>query len=105
MVAPFWDGNWLDISSGIGGVVWAIARWGKRVKAHRVQNNAWPSLYTSFFCKLTAVDLASGTSLIPLGILSLALFSSELLHELLIGNRLILTIAGITSLFGALEDF
>lgn len=105
MIAPFWDGNWLDISSGLGGLAWACARWCKRLNVHRKQNSRWPPIFTSFFCKTTAVDLAAGTSLVPLGILSLALFSSPLLHDLLVGNRLILTIAGITSLFGALEDF
>jgi hypothetical protein len=105
MLAPFWDGNWLDISSGLGGAAWAIARCVKRRYSHKKQSGTSLRIYPAFFCKTTAVDLASGTSLVPLMILSMALFSSALLQDLMTGNRLILTIAGVTSLFGALEDF
>lgn len=105
MAAPFWDGNWLDITSAIGGTLWAFARCMKRMRVHKINTNTNLSFYPAFFCKTTAIDLASGTSLFPLAILSMALFSIPLLQELMAGNRLILTIAGITSLFGALEDF
>jgi hypothetical protein len=75
------------------------------MRAHKTQHGAALPLYPAFFCKTTAVDLASGTSLVPLMILSMALFSRPLLQDLMTGNRLILTIAGVSSLFGALEDF
>jgi hypothetical protein len=44
-------------------------------------------------------------SIFPLCILARSAFSDWLLNALLLTNRLILSVAGISALFGALEDF
>jgi hypothetical protein len=59
----------------------------------------------TFFRKATAADLASGVGIFPLCLLSASLFSDHFLNALVAGNRLMLSVAGVVALFGALEDF
>jgi hypothetical protein len=102
-------------------VVWATGRYVKEWRAERRVGRRRPRLRSGnvrrrlrtrrpvvrrgFFGRATAADLAGGMSIFPLGILALSVFSDGLLDALLLTNRLILSVAGISALFGALEDF
>lgn len=59
----------------------------------------------SVFCKATAADFSSGICIFPLCGLATSVFSDQVLHALLSGNRLILSTAGVTALFAMVEDF
>ena len=90
---PIIDGNWIDISSLVTAVFYAV------FKAHRRSPRR-------IISRATSIDLANGTSLFPLLILGLSLFSSRLLMELLQANKLILSVAGLCALLAMLEgDF
>ena len=84
------DGNWVDIGSFLVAIVYA------GIKSHRCE--------TPLISKKTALNLANGTSLFPLFLLGLSLFSSKLLTALVSANKLILSVAGLCALLAMLED-
>lgn len=85
------DGNWVDIGSLI--VAFLYALWKVRKSGER-----------RYISRFTAIHLANGTSIFPLLLLGLSLFSSRLLTALLSANKLILSVAGICALLAMLED-
>jgi hypothetical protein len=91
-VLSFFDGSWFDAASFAVAV--AYAYW-KSLRAPVKQK---------FISKSTAMDVANGTSLFPLFALSLSLFSSKLLEEIIHSNKLILSVAGLCALLALLED-
>jgi hypothetical protein len=110
------DGNWIDECSFVMSAVWTI---GRHVRQRRVVRPASamrmgrsrrrarsmrPAARRAFIGRATAADLASGMSVFPLCILALSVFSDWLLNALLLANRAILSVAGVSALFGVLED-
>lgn len=89
-MGEWFDGNWVDMGSLL--VALAYAYWKTRCAKKR------------FISKYTAIQLANGTSLFPLTLLGLSLFSSKLLSALLSANKLILSVAGICALLAMLEE-
>lgn len=85
------DGNWIDITSFVVAVLYAIT------KAYRRNPK-------NIVSKSTSLDLANGTSIFPLLLLGLTLFSSKLLNQLLGSNKVILSVAGMCALLAMLED-
>jgi hypothetical protein len=87
----FFDGNWIDICSLVGGVVYARVRW-SRIGGRR------------FLSRETGLDIANGVSLFPLFLLAGTSISSTLLNALLQSNKLILSVAGVVALLAILDD-
>ena len=94
MVSPWvlTDGNWFDLASFGFALVYAFWRSKKAPTRH------------GLISKASAMNIANGTSLFPLLALSLSLFSSHLLEEIIHANRLILSVAGLCALLALLED-
>lgn len=86
----FVDGNWVDIGSLLVGI--SYAWWNCLRKCQKK------------ISKATAVDVANGASLFPLLLLGLSFLSSKLLSELMLANKLILSVAGLCALLSMLED-
>lgn len=86
------DGHWFDICSLIGGLIYALIRWARHGRQHKL------------ISKETGLDIANGVGLFPLLVLSFASFSTTALNALLQSNRLILSVAGIVALLAVLED-
>lgn len=86
------DGHWFDICSLIGGLIYAVIRWARHARQHKL------------ISKETGLDIANGVGLFPLLVLSFASFSTTALNALLQSNRLILSVAGIVALLAVLED-
>lgn len=85
------DGNWVDIASVICALLFALVKYQQRGR------QKWVS-------KITAYDFATGTSLFPMLMLTVSVFSSTLLTELLQANKLTLSVAGLIALLSILED-
>jgi hypothetical protein len=51
------------------------------------------------------MDFCNGLCMFPLCGLAISLFSDQMLHALLSGNRVILGTAGVVALFSMVEDF
>ncbi len=89
---PYLDGNWFDILSLLGGLLYAGLRARRSNPRHKL------------ISRETGVDVANGVGLFPLLMLATASFSSSALSELLHSNRLILSVAGVVALLAILED-
>lgn len=87
----FIDGAWFDMVSFIVALLYALYR------KLRFNNHRW-------VCKETGIDLANGVGLFPLFMLAMAIFSSSALHEVLISNKLILSVAGAVALLAILDE-
>ena len=88
---PWFDGSFVDCASILIAVAPAIWQRAKTEPRRPI------------ICKATGVDIANGVSFFPLILLCLAVFSTKAVYLLLATNRLILTIAGLFSLFALLE--
>ena len=89
----YFDANWIDVGSLLGGLLYAALRWRRAPNGRR------------FVSKATGVDVANGASLFPLVLLGLSFISTPLLNALMSANRLILSVAGLAALFAILEDW
>jgi hypothetical protein len=89
--AGYFDGNWIDIGSLLGAVIYAV----------RESRLASPP--QRIICRQTGVNIAHGIALFPLMILALSVFSSWLTHELLTTSKIILSAAGLVALLAILE--
>lgn len=85
------DGNWVDLASVFCALLFALVKYQQRGR------QKWVS-------KRTAYDFATGTSLFPMLMLTVSVFSSTLLAELLQANKLTLSVAGLIALLSILED-
>lgn len=85
------DGNWVDLASVITAALFVLAKHFALGRSKLVTKRA-------------AYDFATGTSLFPMLMLALSVFSSELLQSLLESNKLTLSVAGFIALFSILED-
>lgn len=99
------DGGLVDELSYLMAAAWSMARYVKRLHmpARRSARRAHP--IRVFFCKSTVADFCNSLCLFPLCGVAVSVFSDQLLHALLSGNRLILSMAGVIALFSMLEDF
>lgn len=88
----YFDGNWIDCASLMGGVGYALYKCYKASPRRKV------------ISKETGLDIANGVSLVPLAILSLTIFSNPLLEALFRSNKLILSVAGLVALLSMLES-
>ena len=85
------DGNWIDIGSLIGAIVYAV-------REHKMCHPP-----RRFICRETGINIAHGTALFPLLLLGLSVFSSRITSELLTASRIILSAAGVVALLSILE--
>jgi hypothetical protein len=99
------DGSWLDDFSYLMAVAWSLARFVKRRRAPARRSARRANAVRAFFCKTTAMDFCNGLCMFPLCGLAISLFSDQMLHALLSGNRVILGTAGVVALFSMVEDF
>ena len=86
------DGHWIDICSLVSGIFYATYELATGAAGHR------------FLSAATGFDVARGAGLFPLIVLSGAVLSSKLRDELIQANPLILSLAGVTSLFATLSS-
>jgi len=86
------DGHWIDICSLLSGFCYAAYQLMSGTAGHR------------FLSAGTGFDVARGAGLFPLIVLSGAVLSSKLRDELIQANPLILSLAGVTSLFATLSS-
>ena len=90
--SSYFDGNWFDIASVAGGLLYAVA--------NRYRLKPPPA----FMSLVTGRDVLNGASLVPLLFLSLSLFSTYALTQLVHFNRVIVSLAGLVALFAVLEE-
>ncbi len=88
----YFDGNWIDIGSITGAVIYTW--W------HHRRSGSDRRL----ICTSTGVNFANGTALFPLLVLSCSVVSSWAMQQLLSANKLTLTVAGVISLLAVLEQ-
>ena len=88
-VRSYVDGHWIDIGSLITGFSYAAYLW--RAIPHQ------------FLSAATGIDVAKGSALFPLIVLSGAVLSSQLRNELIKANPLTLSLAGVVALFATLS--
>ena len=87
----FIDGTWFDMASFLVAIAYALYR------KLRFDDHRW-------VCKETGIDVANGVGLFPLFMLAMAIFSSGALHNLLVSNKLILSVAGVVALLAILDE-
>ncbi|MFZ6773068.1 hypothetical protein ACO0LB_10180 [Undibacterium sp. SXout7W] len=88
------DGNWIDVSSAITGILYIVAQ-----RVRRDDENKCRVL-----SKQTGLDFANGVALFPLLILACSALSSDLVKSLVEASKMSLSVAGMFSLLAILED-
>ncbi len=85
------DGSWVDLVSVGIALLFSLAKYFLLERK-------------KFISRVTAYDFATGTSLFPMLMLGLSVFSSDILEALLEANTVTLSVAGLFALFSMLED-
>ena len=88
----YFDGNWFDVLSIAGGVVYAL------LNRLRLEGSR------PFLSAATGRDLLNGLSIVPLLFLAFGVVSTPALTAVLHFNRLILAAAALSALFAILEE-
>jgi hypothetical protein len=96
------DGSWGDVGSLCTGALWVGLQARRRILLASL--NAYRPGTASLIGRATGADFATGVSFFPFFLLVLAPLSSQLLAGLLDGNKVILSVAGLIALTGAIRD-
>lgn len=99
------DGSRVDEFSYVVAVIWAVARYAKRRRKPLPRSAKKVHPLKVFFSRETVGDFSGGVGIFPLCGLAASLFSDPLLAALVSGNRLTLSVAGVSALFSVLRDF
>lgn len=91
-VLAYFDGNWFDMLSIAGGVIYALLN-RLRLKSPR-----------PFLSAATGRDVLNGLSIVPMLFLAFGVVSTPALTAVLHFNRLILAAAALSALFAILEE-
>lgn len=94
---PVIDGSVVDILSFMSGVAYVPYR-------RFVTRNSESHLKYKIISRKTGIDFSNGAALLPLVLLPLCIFSSEILKHILDASKFTLAVAGVCGVLAILED-